>query len=448
LEKPNDCADNYRALISKQICACPTLWQRISLNFALSEDGLSLAFTVVDQQRYALLPENITDGTVTLVSNANFSSPGIPQSDEKAHSLTVSGWFEGPPDHPEAPQTAIDALYNSLWESGGSAAPGRGAIYRGGKMLQIQFQRELYRNYVGFSFTWVFPTDETLKYKMVGFEDLNDDYGYIPGEMGWKDGKWGYPDAHWGYTRHNPAIQKPILVENDTTATAYYAATDLICLATLWLADFKAGVRGGASSTLGFYGTTTNMGYCGKGTLGPELRLDQNASLEPEKGLGQGKTLTKSDSNIKAPKKPAGADDIAAFYTWQQEFHYRFDYGRVILPVKKANTIEVIQQTRCPQVYLEIRGEATAQKVPAIPLPPYCDPKLPLAKRGILLHKEVTPGLPVRGAMRVAWQYLIKLPLANVNDTLRTPNKLQMPTPTWSDVPITQHTYPIPDDPE
>ena len=411
-EAPFDCADNYRATIQAHVCPCPKGWQRLDCTFQLSEDGLSLAFTIIDQQRFALLPKDVTDGTVSLYANATFSAPGITSYDQLSHTLTVAGWFEAPSDRSKACPDAVGSLLNGIINVNTALFPESGA------MLEYTLQRELYRNYLGFTFKWAFKPIESDTMRMIPDKATQD---------------WGYSShTGWGYTRNDEGDKpdasglKKVAINSVEAAT--WKCSVLIMSANVWLASYK----NIESTPRSLYGTTDVRGYCGKGRLAPVLAADDNASTKPLPGSGGATSAI--DAN-ETPKKSTTKDKTVPYYSWTQEFHYHFDYGRVTLPVKKADTDDIVQQIHAPQIFLEVFGETIASNKHGQPPPPYTQAN----EGGILLRQDIELGTPINGAMRTTWRYLVKVPLAEH----RIPATVTMPIPLWVEATPAEMAYPV-----
>jgi len=102
----NRSADAFRETVETNIAPVPStgLWQRVSRQFRLSEDQKILAFTIVDQQLYTLLPFGLTGGDMTLTTVAEKDGTGR---------YTIRGWFEA---NPSCSRGFVQQHVKELWE--------------------------------------------------------------------------------------------------------------------------------------------------------------------------------------------------------------------------------------------------------------------------------------------------------------------------------------------
>ena len=84
-------ADAFRETVEKNIAPVPSagIWQRVAREFRLPEDQKTLAFTIVDNQLYTLLPFGITSGDMTLSTISERYGTG---------KYILRGWFEAGPN--------------------------------------------------------------------------------------------------------------------------------------------------------------------------------------------------------------------------------------------------------------------------------------------------------------------------------------------------------------
>lgn len=80
-------ADAFRGTVEMSIAPVPAtgLWQRVRRDYRLSADQRVLAFTIVDQQLYTLLPYGITSGDLLFTTTSERDGTGR---------FTIRGWFE------------------------------------------------------------------------------------------------------------------------------------------------------------------------------------------------------------------------------------------------------------------------------------------------------------------------------------------------------------------
>lgn len=365
-------ADCYRNQIAKDVCATPKGWQRITQNYTMSADGLALSFSVVDRQRFAVYPVDITSGDVTITGRGILGPQGI--SSGFSNELRLTGWFEGPTDRPNAPINAFRGLVTSVFA--GFSQHKKEVI-----LQTVVLERELYKNMVRFEMSWLFPLE----------------------------------------------VVSP---QGDSTAATTTRVTEfsiaLVTQANTWIQQYK----GAIAFDGGVYGTTKTMGWCGSGQVAPLLQ--PNAS-EIEKGAPQqspyeGYTYESPFSDSSKKKQLQG-------YTyWHHYFAYRIDFGRIFIPVMGAGQQDVAQQVRAPQIYLLTSGEASRMNsAPEVPEPPYCNASTEGASDldsngAYLLQAEISPSAPEPGPVyTVSWRYLLKIVNPVSDDLLTIPEQVKFP---------------------
>jgi len=136
-ERPGD-ADVYRSYVTGKICPVPAGWQRMSIEVKELEDKTGFSFTVVDAQRFLILPQDCTDGTATMNVKCNYSDVGVPQP--WWLTVEVQASFEAPPTKPAAP---VDACYDLIQ----TCIMLVGGLARGYTVVKyMQMGRDFYRN--------------------------------------------------------------------------------------------------------------------------------------------------------------------------------------------------------------------------------------------------------------------------------------------------------------
>jgi hypothetical protein len=353
-------ADAYRETIEEGICSCPAGWQQVGSNYVQSADGLSLSFSVIHQQRYVVLPYQVTSGDVTL-------SCGAALSDVKdagyGVTFTLSGYYESPSMYPDAPMNAfmdlVAALFGKdLYDSDNQTI-----------LQSVSFVKPLYRCYLGFQMSWIVPTSQ------IGL---------------------------FGNSNTSGGSQAQI-------ATAYSLLS--IQRANEWLLKYKdAFADAGVSPS---YGTTDVSGYCGSYYPVDPLPMDQNASATLRTGTpGDNKTII-SDQQPPTGPTATKADNTSAYLMWRQRFTYHFDFGRVLLPVMASDAQDILLRKNRPQVFCLISGVATRAGWPVeIPEPPFSENLSnadAFAGVDVLVarqsHDAPQPG-PVYSA---SWNYVVRL---------------------------------------
>ncbi len=204
-------ADCYRDWITTNICGTPDGWQRVAQKYDMSSDGLTLAFAVTDQQRFAVFPEDITDGDATITVDGE---PAV----NSVFNFSLRGFYEAPVDKPDAPLNAFADLAFRLFDERYDT---EGFLIR-----KLNLQRDLYRARIAFHLRWevIVPPKEILD-------------ATVPGA--------------------------PFL----SIQTANYM-TSLLTRANSWLQTYKNTV----APFRGPYGTTGIMGWCGTGSpVAPKL---------------------------------------------------------------------------------------------------------------------------------------------------------------------------------
>lgn len=102
----NRSADAFRYTVEQSIAPVPTngVWQRVTREYRLSEDRRVLAFTIVDVQLYASLPNGITSGDIAISVISEKGGFGR---------YILNGWFEAPPDKS---RSDVQAYVREIWQ--------------------------------------------------------------------------------------------------------------------------------------------------------------------------------------------------------------------------------------------------------------------------------------------------------------------------------------------
>jgi len=255
-------ADIYRHTVEKFTPSIPYGWQRSLRNYSMSADGLTLTFTHVDEERYAVLPAGIVSGDVVLTAQNDWGSGAAPYS-----TLEINGFFEGARTQINAPYTAMTNLIAKVLMT---IIPKTHSM----NPLRFGFSRPLYRNRLDFNLSW------TL---------------------------WVADDF--------------LLGESIERRTATYLVYLTTC-AEDWINQYKNTL----STDLGPYGTTSVAGRSGQGTIAPPLGVIHSPDNPTEQGDNKAAVAVNTDQNyvfwhqqfeytvttgyVAIPVKAAGVDDV------------------------------------------------------------------------------------------------------------------------------------------
>lgn len=231
-------ADQFRGTIENYVCGCPDGWKRVGFQSDMGADGLTLTFNIVDTQRLAVLPPNVSDG------DANLSIQGNPLLGNKKDFRLV-GWYESPTDQPLAPQNAFVSLASSLFNFS--------IVDETFRVKWLSLNKNLYRNRLEFEMVWD------------AFEPRTD--------------------------------PSPIPGDTPTERTANWMLL-LLTRSDDWIQQFK----GGVSTNRGLYGTTQVHGFCGSGTVAPVVTpTDYQVARDAGGSSGNSSTSgSSSDQSIQA----------------------------------------------------------------------------------------------------------------------------------------------------
>ncbi len=348
-------ADAFRKTVEANIAPVPStgIWQRTSREYRLSEDQKILAFTIVDEQLYTLLPFGITSGDMSLTTISERYGTGR---------YILRGWFEA---NPSLSRGSVQKYVKELWE---------------------------------LFFNLVVKRIETETASDNQWKIINERRSYV---------------VHWRSNRVEFEAAYEVLGEweqNIPDNIEYTVNRGLDYLAYLSRKYNKA-IR-----DEGPFGSAPVLGVSGTENPGPIILIDPMEKLPAGFAYGPGvkqPSIAGDTTNV-----PAGTTERKNYTTWHQHFEYRYDSGKVFIPVKVANQCDIIQQTKNVALYLLVVGEAErVGEEPIVTLYPHTkllnvaandtitkdEPQL------ILISSDVTVNEPSPvGVYRTSWKQLYK----------------------------------------
>lgn len=147
-------ADDYRDEVFDAIPPIQN-FNRILQNFETSPDGLSLLFSIIDQQVWSTYPPGITNGECTFTGSRDIKTAGL-QTNQ------LQGWFEVPSNGSKVTILGvIEAIVNSKKPKVGDAIPGKPGetfdqeMVNNSQIIQMQeITDDLFNNRLSFRFQW------------------------------------------------------------------------------------------------------------------------------------------------------------------------------------------------------------------------------------------------------------------------------------------------------
>ncbi len=252
-------SDAYRNTVEEYVCSTPSGWQRVSQNYQMSADGLTLTFSVTDQQQFAVLPENCTDG------DASLSVEGNPRRGPKKD-FKLTGWFESPTDTPRAAREAFVSLATALF----NVTIDTSAF----KVKYLGMEQSVFKP--RFSFTMIWDAWEP--------EDLDEESSSTPG------GTETERRANWMLS---------LLTRSET-----------------WLTTYK----GGTATDRGAYGTTDVLGWCGSGLKAPALAGTSNTAIRKKIGGGNSSTSGENSNDFVEPENEKYYYEYAQKFSYSTDY--------------------------------------------------------------------------------------------------------------------------------
>lgn len=349
-------ADAFRMTVERNIAPVPAsgIWQRVSREYRLSEDQRILAFTIVDTQLYTALPFGITSGDLTLTVSTDKFAG--------RGRYSIRGWFEA---NPSRSRGFVQGYVKELWEL----------------FFNLVIQR---------------VEAETV------------------GENQWTimDEQRSYV-VHWRSNRVEFEALYEILGEwaqgvPDNIEYTVNRGLD-------WLA-YLSRKYNRAIEDMGPYGSAPVLGPSGNENPGPIVLIDPMEKLPAGFAYGPGaaQPVTGGDkTNVNA-----GTTKRKSYTIWHQHFEYKYDSGKIVIPVKAVNVCDIIQQTKNVSVYLVVVGEAERVGTePVVTLYPHKQLSTVAANdtitsgvpQTILLSSDVTVHEPSpAGVYRITWRQVYK----------------------------------------
>lgn len=361
-------ADAFRETVEANIAPVPTtgIWQRASREFRLSEDQKILAFTIVDNQLYTLLPYGITSGDMTLSTVSERYGTGR---------YTLRGWFEA---NPNFSRGFVQQHVKELWQ-----------LFYNLVVQRIETETEGDNQ-------WTI---------------INERRSYM---------------VHWRSNRVEFEASYEVLGEWEQGIPENIEYT--VNRALDWLAHLSRKYNQ-AIMDKGPYGSAPVLGPSGNENPGPIVLIDPMEKLPAGFAYGPG---------VKQPSPPGDATSVSAgttkrksYTVWHQHFEYKYDSGKVFIPVKADGKCDIIQQTKNISVYLLVVGEAErVGEEPLVPLYPHqklltvraSDTIIKGQPQLILVTSDVTVHEPSPvGIYRVTWKQLYKFHNIGANIPMKWP---------------------------
>jgi len=166
----------------------------------------------------------------------------------------------------------------------------------------------------------------------------------------------------------------------------------------------------------GPYGSAPVLGPSGDENPGPIVLIDPMEKLPAGFAYGPGVQQPSAAGDVSSIT--AGTTKRKSYITWHQSFEYRYNSGKVFIPVKAEGECDIIQQTKNIAVYMLVVGEAErVGEEPLVPLYPHeklstvrtsdtiitGQPQLILVSSDVVVHEPS----PV-GVYRTTWKQLYK----------------------------------------
>ena len=348
-------ADAFRVTVEANIAPVPTtgIWQRVSREYRLSEDQKILAFTIVDEQLYTLLPYGITSGDMTLTTISERYSTGR---------YILRGWFEA---NPNFSRGFVQGFVRELWQ-----------LFYNLVVQRIETETEGDNQW----------------------DIFNERRSYV---------------THWRSNRVEFEASYEVLGEWEQGIPENIEYT--VNRALDWLA-YLSRKYNRAIMDKGPYGSAPVLGASGKENPGPIIFIDPMEKLPAGFAYGPGVAQPSAAGDISSVS--AGTTKRKSYTTWHQHFEYKYDSGKVFVPVKGSDQCDIIQQTKNISVYLLVVGEAErVGEEPVVSLYPH--QKLSSASDSdtitsgvpqlVLVNSDVTVHEPSPvGVYRVTWKQLYK----------------------------------------
>jgi len=348
-------ADAFRETVEANIAPVPStgIWQRTSREFRLSEDQKVLAFTIIDEQLYTLLPYGITSGDMTLSTVSERYGTGR---------YTLRGWFEA---NPNFSRGFVQSHIKELWQ-----------LFYNLVVQRIETETEGDNQ-------WAI---------------INERRSYM---------------VHWRSNRVEFEASYEVLGEWEQGIPDNIEYT--VNRALDWLA-YLSRKYNRAIWDRGPYGSAPVLGASGSENPGPIIFIDPMEKLPAGFAYGPGVVQPSAAGDISSVA--AGTTKRKSYTTWHQHFEYKYDSGKVFIPVKGANQCDIIQQTKNISVHLLVVGEAErVGEEPVVTLYPHDklltvkasdtiitgQPQLILVNSDVVVHEPS----PV-GVYRTTWKQLYK----------------------------------------
>lgn len=348
-------ADAFRETVEANIAPVPStgIWQRTSRQFRLSEDQKVLAFTIVDEQLYTLLPLGITSGDMSLMVISEKYGTGR---------YVLRGWFEA---NPSASRGFVQSHIKEIWQ-----------LFYNLVVQRIETE-----------------TEGDNQWTIV-----NERRSYV---IQWRSNRVEFEAAYEILGEWEQGIPENI----EYTVNR---ALD-------WLA-YLSRKYNKALLDMGPHGSAPVLGITGKESPGPLIFIDPMEKLPA--GFAYGPGVQQPTTGGDTINVPAGTTKRKSYTVWHQHFEYKYDSGKVFIPVKAENQCDIIQQTKNVSIYLLVAGEAErVGEEPSVPIYPHqkllnvrtSDTVLTDIPQLVLVNSDITMHEPSPvGVYRVTWKQLYK----------------------------------------